>query len=251
MSETAPDRRLGRAAEKGLTRDAIVSAAIALIDAEGLGNFSVRALARQLGVYPAAIYWHIGGAKDDLFSEITATITAGLIRPDEVPDDWRDTLRLVFHRYRAAARKHPDIANLIGAQIKSNGPPHAGLVEVLITALRRAGYDGETLVDAFNALIGGLFGYVTMELAPPPQRDVAAWETSFESRLSALDPARFPETAAYLPLMRNRAFALRWKNGVEVPLAGGYDALIENLIAGLAANAPKPVTPSPAKEQSP
>lgn len=242
MAAESAAKRLGRAAEKGLSREAIVAAAIALIDEDGLAAFSIRALARRLGVYPTAIYWHIGGAKDDLYSEITATMTAGLMRPDEAAADWRDTLRILFRRYRAAAHEHPDIAALIGAQIKSNGPPHAGLVEIVVAALRQAGYDGDPLIDAFNALIGGLFGYVTMELAPPPQRDLDAWEASFADRLAALDADRFPETARILPRMRNRAFALRWKNGAAVPLDGGYEALLENLIAGIAARAPASAT---------
>ena len=72
-------RPLGRAAAIGLTRERIVEEAIALIDDEGLTGFSVRALARRLQVYPTALYWHVGGAKADLFERRRAIYSSSSI----------------------------------------------------------------------------------------------------------------------------------------------------------------------------
>lgn len=242
--ETNKDRKpnaLGRAAAIGLTREDIVDAAIALVDEVGPQGFSIRELARRLGVYPAAIYWHVGGAKDDLFGEMAARITTTLLHPEEVGPDWRETLRLLFRRFRVAAHAHPNLVPIMGASMKSNGPPHAGLVEVILTALAQAGHEGQSAIDWFNALLGGLGGYVTMELAPAPTADRDKWEQSFVDGLSRLDAERFPRTTAILPAMRNRAFALRWQNGTDVPLDGGFEALLGALIGAIAASAAKPV----------
>ena len=226
-------RQLGRAAAVGLTRERIVSAAIDLIDRNGLDALTMRELSRQLDVYPTAIYWHIGGSKADLFSEIAGELTAGMIGPEDICADWRDTLRLLFRRFRERVHRHPNAAPLLGAQMQSNGAPNAHWVEIILTALSQAGFRDQAMVDAFNALVGGLVGFVTMELAPGPAEQTVEWEKSFETRLEELDDERFPLTRATLPLMRNRAFVMRWKNGSEAPLDTGFDALLESLLKGL------------------
>ncbi|MEJ2624142.1 MAG: TetR family transcriptional regulator [Pseudolabrys sp.] len=230
---------VGRPAQIGLTRDRIVDAAIALIDEKGLAGFSMRELSRALGVYPATIYWHVGNAKEYLFAEIAAAITSNLMTVDEMHADWRETLRILFHRYRDAVGKHPNVAQLLGAELKSNGPPNAPMVEIVLRTLKQAGYSGQPLVDAFNAVIGGLAGYVTMEFGPAPPDGEGEWAQIMSERLDALDVEAFPAIAEYMPLMRNKSFVLRWQNGSSVPLTGGYDCLIESLIAGLEHRSPK------------
>jgi TetR/AcrR family transcriptional regulator, tetracycline repressor protein len=42
-----------------LSRDNILRATLALIDAHGVAAFSLRELAKTLGVFPTAIYWHV------------------------------------------------------------------------------------------------------------------------------------------------------------------------------------------------
>lgn len=229
---------VGRPAQIGLTREQVIDAAIALIDEKGMAEFSLRELARSLGVYPASIYWHVGNAKEYLFAEIAAALTSDLMSRDEIRDDWRDTLRLLFHRYRAAISKHPNVAPLLGAELKSNGPPNAPMVEIVLRALRQAGYSDQKLVDAFNAVIGGLAGFVTMEFGPAPPDD-GVWAGIMSERLDALDPREFPTIAENMALLRNRSFILRWQNGSEFPLDSGFDCLVESLIAGLERRSPR------------
>ncbi|MBP0615098.1 TetR/AcrR family transcriptional regulator [Jiella mangrovi] len=236
-------RQLGRAAAVGLTRERIVDAAIDLIDRKGLDALTMRELSRQLDVYPTAIYWHIGGSKADLFSDIAGALTAGMIDPEDTCADWRDTLRLLFRRFRERVHRHPNAAPLLGAQMRSNGAPNAPWVEIILAALSQAGYRDQAMVDAFNALVGGLVGFVTMELAPGPAEQTAEWEKSFEVRLDELDDERFPHTRRALPLMLNRAFVMRWKNGSECPLDTGFDALLESLLKGLELRAPANTPP--------
>ena len=44
-----------------LSRDAIVDAAIELLDRDGIAGFSMRRLAEALGTGPASLYWHVSG----------------------------------------------------------------------------------------------------------------------------------------------------------------------------------------------
>ncbi|MCA0938774.1 TetR/AcrR family transcriptional regulator [Salipiger pacificus] len=232
----------GRAAAIGLTRAQIVEAAIAQIDARGLSAFSLRELARGLGVSPAVIYWHVGGSKEDLFAAIAATITGGLVAAQDPHAPWTERLSQVFHAYRAAVHRHPNISPLLGAQMKSNGNSSLDWIETVLRALADGGFQGTALRDAFNALIGGLCGFVTMELAPAPLSEDGAWESRVAERLAAVDPEAYPLTHAALPQLANRIFVLRWQNGAEVSYDESFSALLELLIDGLALRAARPAT---------
>ncbi len=56
-----------------LTRDQIIDAAMTILRDYGLEDLSMRRLARDLGVQPGALYWHINNKQDLL------TVLAGLI----------------------------------------------------------------------------------------------------------------------------------------------------------------------------
>lgn len=65
-----------------LTRDAIIDAAIALLDADGEAGLTFRALATRLATGAGAIYWHVAD-KDDLFTAASDAIVARAM--DAVP----------------------------------------------------------------------------------------------------------------------------------------------------------------------
>ena len=65
-----------------LTRDAIIDAAIALLDTAGEGGLTFRALAARLATGAGAIYWHVAD-KDDLFTAASDAIVARAM--DAVP----------------------------------------------------------------------------------------------------------------------------------------------------------------------
>ncbi|MBD8893625.1 TetR/AcrR family transcriptional regulator [Roseibium litorale] len=223
----------GRAAVIGLTKAQVVAAAIKQIDEKGLPSFSLRELARSLNVSPAVIYWHVGGGKEDLFAEISASITSELSHELDPSQNWKERLRAVFLRYRQLVHIHPNVSPLLGAQMKSNGVANLDWVETVLSALVDAGYEGEALKDAFNALIGGLAGFVTMELATAPTETQDEWEDLFARRVAGIDPKLYPITHSVLPTVTNRIFVLRWQNGVRIPYDSSFELLLDLLIEGL------------------
>lgn len=232
------NRPRGRAAAVGLSRELVVNAAVAQIDEKGLAAFSLRELARSLGVSPAVIYWHVGGDKEDLFAEISASITSAISGDLDPSMPWTARLRQVFLAYRRLVHDHANVAPLLGAQLKSNGVANLDWVETVLAALHEGGYRGEALRDAFNALIGGLAGFVTMELAPAPSADDDSWEQTFARRVTEIDASLYPVTHAVLPDFTNRIFVLRWQNGARVSYEASFAFLLDLLIEGLAARAP-------------
>ncbi len=90
-----------------LSREAIVAAAIAIADADGLEAVSIRRLATKLDARPMSLYSHIG-RKGDLIDLMVDEVMAGAIIPGGPPtDDWRDALRQIAQRTRESTRAHP------------------------------------------------------------------------------------------------------------------------------------------------
>ncbi len=90
----------------GLSRDAIVAAAIEIADEEGFETVSIRRLATKLDTRPMSLYSHIE-TKDELIDLMIDEVMGETLLPGEVPDDWREALRQIARRTRAAARAHP------------------------------------------------------------------------------------------------------------------------------------------------
>jgi len=65
----------------GLSRERIIAAAIEQIDRNGLMGFSLRDVARSLGVYPSAVYWHVA-TRDDLLASVVEATMADVARPN-------------------------------------------------------------------------------------------------------------------------------------------------------------------------
>lgn len=99
---------------KGVTQDAILSTALAMLD-EGDGNgLSLRALAARLGVTPMSLYHHVGdhaGLLRALSDRVYAQALEGV---GEAPDRRAEIRGLLMRYYRAVAR-HPQLTMAIFA----------------------------------------------------------------------------------------------------------------------------------------
>ena len=219
------------AASPGLTEERVLKAALAQIDRSGVAAFSLRDVARALGVYPTAVYWYVKGR-----GELEGRVVAYALRdiaPPPASLDWREWLRALFRRYRTAVQRHPNIAPLIGAQLRSNDGMDAELIERVLAVLTAAGFDEETLVDAYNVVIAALVGFITQELAALPDRHPGKWADAHRQRISTLDAVAYPVLARHLARMANKAFIVRWSNGVEVPLDSSFELFVDVVILGL------------------
>ena len=236
---TKKNQQKGRAAAVGLNREKVVAAALHLIDENGLAAFSLRELSRRLKVSTAVIYWHVGGKQEDLFAEISAYITREITQNFDDKQIWQARIRSIFQRYRELLHQHPNVSPLLGAQMKSNGVANLIWIESIFCALDEAGFKGDDLRDAFNALIGGLAGFVTMELAPSPKDTNHQWRDSQIERVTQIDVEQFPYTYAAIPKLSNQIFVLRWQNGVDVSYNSSFETLLDLLIEGLEYRASK------------
>jgi len=92
-----------------LTREAIVSTALSILDTYGLPDVSMRRIASTLEVQPSALYWHFA-SKQDLLAGVADLILADL--PHFTGPDLT-SLRLWAARLHALLTRHRNGAELV------------------------------------------------------------------------------------------------------------------------------------------
>ncbi|MFF8292771.1 TetR/AcrR family transcriptional regulator [Streptomyces sp. NPDC016309] len=121
--EGRPSRARKADQPSGLDREKITEVAVRLLDAEGLGKFSMRKLAAELNVTAMSVYWYVD-TKDDLLELALDRVVGELTLPASGPGaDWRERLRELAGSYRALFVAHPWASSLVGRFL--NMGPHS------------------------------------------------------------------------------------------------------------------------------
>ena len=156
--ERAPVRRRGR--PRKLSRDGIVTAALALLDREGADALTMRRLGAELGVEAMSLYRHVA-SRAELLDGVAALLAAE-IEPQERPADWAEALRAFAGEVRALARRHPAAFTLVGIRVL--GAPSTPLEDIL-ASLRGGGFTPARAIAAYRLVIAYARGYALSEIA--------------------------------------------------------------------------------------
>ncbi len=228
MTQPLTARGAVRAGEGKITREVVLTAALEIIDRDGVGALSMRRLAAALDRDPMILYRHAPG-KAALLDGVVEMVLAEF-RVDPTDRDWTAQLRAVARDYRALALAHPNVVPLLVTRplatplsLRPRGTLR--LLEDLLALLTSAGFSGPDALHVYRALIGFLNGYLLNELQElvenPDETD----------DLLRLGMHRLP--LSEFPLLRSLAHSLAVYDGAA-ELERGLDILI----AGLAATLP-------------
>ena len=99
-----------------LTRDQIVTAAIGLLDAEGLEGLNMRALGTRLGSAATAVYWHVG-SKDNLIALAADQVWNEITLPGPAAAGWRPAAAAMAAGLHAMLTRHPWLVQAFGSQV--------------------------------------------------------------------------------------------------------------------------------------
>jgi AcrR family transcriptional regulator len=183
-----PERH-GRRRSEPISREAIVAAAIRLLDREGLAALSMRRLAEELGTGAASLYWHVG-SKDGLLDLVIDELIGEEEVPDADPARWQEQLKEVARAQRALSLRHPYLVRIVIGRIPM-GPNALRLTERMLAIMRAGGLPPRLAVQGYLALIATVNGFTVdetgVEDAAPGAQPAGAAQRS--------DPASVQERA--------------------------------------------------------
>lgn len=151
----------------GLDAEAVVAAAAALADADGLHQLTLARLATSLGIRTPSLYAHIGGL-DDLRARLGARGARALAASLQLAVAGRaraDALFAIALAYREYAHTHP--GTYAAMQIVSDSEEFeaagAEVVRPIVAVLRGYGLEGDRAIHAVRAIRSALHGFVSLE----------------------------------------------------------------------------------------
>jgi AcrR family transcriptional regulator len=165
-----PDRP-SRRRRGPISRDAIVTAAVRLLDREGLAALSMRRLAEELGTGAASLYWHVG-SKDGLLDLVLDHVIGEGQVPDPDPGRWQEQLKDVARAQRQASLRHPYIVRISIGRIPM-GPNALRYSERVLAILRAGGLSPRLAVQGYLLLIATVNGFTIDETGMEEPADPA------------------------------------------------------------------------------
>jgi len=144
-----------------LEQERIVSAALALVNREGLSGFNLRALARTLNVRASALYWHVG-SKDEIVAHMAKSLYDRAFEAAPKGAPWQDWLLGFARAFRASLLGQRDSAQIctVARLLDTNIPE---LMERIAAPMMAGGVDKSSAVSMQGAVIAYTLGWVVYE----------------------------------------------------------------------------------------
>jgi TetR/AcrR family transcriptional regulator, tetracycline repressor protein len=197
-----------------LRRADVLTAAMALLDVDGLDGVTMRRLAANLHVQPGALYWHFADKQallDAMAEQLLATVSDSL--DDGAP--WQQRVRDLAIQVRAALLAHRDGARLsTGTYVAQPHTLRTG--QKFMQALLEAGLSHEQAGTAVFALVYYISGYTIEEQARIELIDKGQWA----QRLDALDDEQFPDIARAARALDTDDPDTRFQRGLQIFIEG-------------------------------
>jgi AcrR family transcriptional regulator len=213
----AADRAIPR-----ITREGVLSAALRIIDDDGVDGLSMRRLARAVGRDPMILYRHAPN-KAALLDGVAETVLTQL-KVDPTDPDWAAQLRTVARDYRRLALAHPHVLPLLVTRPLATPlalRPRGTLrpLEDILALLTGAGFSGSDALHIYRAFFGFLHGHVLNELQElvdnPDETD-----DLLRLGLHRLPIGEFPLLRGLAPVLAAYDGAAELERGLDILLTG-------------------------------
>jgi AcrR family transcriptional regulator len=212
-----------------LTREQIVSAAIELLDREGLEGLNMRALGRRLGSAATAMYWHVGSkaelivlAGDRAWSEITL--------PDLDQTDWRTAASMMATELYKMLTRHPWVVQAFGSYMVY-GPGKARHDDCNLAIYEAAGFPGGEADRAATTVFTFVLGNALGPAATASLHRKLSHEGPAAEELVRAQMATAREIAAQFPRLHTRleSAAADYAAAPERAFEFGLEAILDGL----------------------
>ena len=216
-----PSDHVRRGRPPTLTRQAVLDAAMARLDAAGADAVTFRGLARDLGVSPMALYGHVAD-KDELLLALVDRLAERLEHPP-LPADPHTAILTRWQTLYGGLAEHPWLPEVL-ARRRLMARSVLPAVEDIHAALVRAGLTLAQAIRAYRVMWEFTLGALLVRAGT--HATVAPADPSVQATLrGAPDPERFPTLAAS---------ARTWREieGVDT-YADDLAALLDGLLASV------------------
>ncbi|WP_325088686.1 TetR/AcrR family transcriptional regulator [Burkholderia contaminans] len=203
---------------RGLDKDAIVAAALALLEDVGEAAFSVRKLAQSVGCDPMSVLYHFK-SKEGLSRAIANALSRSLV-PVDAALPWRERLRDLARQYRALALRYPAAFALLQRHM-STGPADLAHIEAVHRALADAGIPRAALPSVCVGWYASVIGLAAAEAGGLTR---AANDVEL-AEMEALSDTAHPLVKAAAPLY------------AQLDPAAVHDTMLDALLDGIAKQA--------------
>ncbi|MDP5226608.1 MULTISPECIES: TetR/AcrR family transcriptional regulator C-terminal domain-containing protein [Arthrobacter] len=236
MNAAVP-RKAGRPTRSVLDRGLIIRTAFDVLKRTGPDDFTMAALAQELGVKTPALYHHVGN-KNQVLSSMRELITASVDSSGFSRLSWPDATRLWARSYRTAFAAHPHVIALFATTPVTGANPTLTMYEAVTRGFLAEGWPEELAVSAIVSLENFILGSALDAVAPADIFDPGDFTPEVPSFARALDARRdflgTPGPSAYAGTAADQAFEL------------GLDALLHGLqhrLARILEDRKRPATP--------
>jgi AcrR family transcriptional regulator len=179
-----------RTAERApLSRDLVLTAAMGIADAGGIGALTIRTLAQTLGVKPMSVYYYVAN-KDEILDAIVDLVFSEIDVPI-VGGDWEAEIRRRSQSARTVLVRHPWSIAMLQSRLRP-GPFTLRHHNAVIGTLRAAGFPLALAAHAFALIDAYVFGFALSESALPIHGPDSVAETAGTMMKEFFDPAEYP-----------------------------------------------------------
>jgi AcrR family transcriptional regulator len=187
--------RRERPAKPALTREGIVAAAVAVMQAEGLDRVTMRRLAQELDTGAASLYVYLRNTAElhaAMLEQLLGQVDLG---PVTAAGDWRDRLITILTSYTTILFGQPGLAQSV-LVTRPSGPAYLSLAEGILALLAAGDVPSARAAWAVDILLH----FATSTAAEQGTRHRAAdtdeEEDAVASALLAAPAGTFPHIAA-------------------------------------------------------
>ena len=212
-----------RPRQRALSREAIIDAALAIVDTEGLDALTMRTVAAALGTGAASLYAYVG-SKEELIELVVDRVIGEVRLPDQSdPSRWMTQLKEVAREMRRVFASHGDLARATFGRIPLGENALNGAEGML--ALMRAG----GISDRVAAMVVDLLSLYVMGVAyedsltamnATTADDLTGFITEMRRYFASLPGERFPNTVALAEELTAGDRDERFEFGLEILLRG-------------------------------
>jgi AcrR family transcriptional regulator len=168
-----------------LTRERVLSTAVALADESGIEALSMRKLAQALDVVPMALYRHIAN-KEELLNALVDVVVDEIDPPLE-GTDWKTAVRARILSARQALLRHPWASRVMESRTEPT-PTVLGYIDSMIGMFRAGGFSMDLTHHAMHTMGSRLMGFA-QELFNDSGDASQEMEAEFYESMAAMYPS--------------------------------------------------------------